>query len=75
MNILVHQLLQKMILKALNKKYQKKSLKDYTIVTLLSYSGVRISEILNIKFEDIDLTAREILIRYGKGKKQRYNER
>ncbi|MTI67836.1 MAG: transposase [Firmicutes bacterium] len=50
---------------------ENKSLRDYAIVTLLSYSGMRISEALNIKLEDIDLTAREILIRYGKGKKQR----
>ena len=45
--------------------------RDYAIVTLLAYSGMRISEVLNIKVDDLNLTAREILVRYGKRKKQR----
>ncbi|WP_352418241.1 tyrosine-type recombinase/integrase [Proteiniborus sp.] len=45
--------------------------RDYAIVTLLAYSGMRISEALNIKIDDLNLTAREILVRYGKRKKQR----
>lgn len=48
-----------------------KSKRDYAIVTLLAYSGMRISEALNIKLSDMNLTTKEILIRYGKGKKQR----
>ncbi|AOY77151.1 tyrosine-type recombinase/integrase [Clostridium formicaceticum] len=50
---------------------QNKDKRDYAIVTLLAYSGMRISEALNIKVDDVNLTAREILVRYGKGKKQR----
>lgn len=50
---------------------ENKSKRDYAIVTLLAYSGMRISEALNIKITDINLVAREILVRYGKGKKQR----
>lgn len=45
--------------------------RDYAIVTLLAYSGMRISEALNIKVDDLNLTAREILVRDGKRKKQR----
>ena len=45
--------------------------RDYAIVTLLAYSGMRISEALNIKVDDLNLTAREILVRYGKRNKQR----
>ncbi|SNT25787.1 Site-specific recombinase XerD [Anaerovirgula multivorans] len=45
--------------------------RDYAIVTLLAYSGMRISEALNIKIDDVNLIAREILVRYGKRKKQR----
>jgi integrase/recombinase XerD len=45
--------------------------RNFAIITLLAYSGLRITEALNIKLEDIDLTSMEILIRYGKGKKQR----
>lgn len=45
--------------------------RDYTMATLLAYSGLRISEAINLKLSDINLPAQEILIRYGKGKKQR----
>lgn len=45
--------------------------RNYAIVTLLAYSGLRISEALNIKTYDVDLISKEILVRYGKGKKQR----
>ncbi len=50
---------------------ENKSKRDYAIVTLLAYSGMRISETLNVKLSDMNLTTREILVRYGKGKKQR----
>ena len=50
---------------------ENSSKRDYAIVTLLAYSGMRISEALNIKLNDVNLPAREILIRYGKRKKQR----
>lgn len=43
----------------------------YAIVTLLSYSGLRISEALNVKLSDLSLEARELIVRNGKGKKQR----
>lgn len=43
----------------------------YAIVTLLSYAGLRISEALNVNLEDLSLDAKELIIRKGKGKKQR----
>ncbi|MBU5257492.1 tyrosine-type recombinase/integrase [Tissierella praeacuta] len=43
----------------------------YAIVTLLSYAGLRISEALNLKLEDLSLGAKELIIRKGKGEKQR----
>jgi len=43
----------------------------YAIVTLLAYAGLRISEALNIKIEDLSLEAKELIIRKGKGEKQR----
>lgn len=43
----------------------------YAIVTLLSYAGLRISEALNIKLDDLSLEAKELIIRKGKGEKQR----
>lgn len=45
--------------------------RNYALVTLLAYSGLRISEAINLKLDDISLTSREVLIREGKGKKQR----
>lgn len=50
---------------------ENRSRRDYAIVTLLAYSGMRISEAVNLKLSDINLTAKEIIVRYGKGKKQR----
>ena len=43
----------------------------YAIVTLLAYTGLRISEALNIKLEDLSLEAKELIVRKGKGEKQR----
>jgi len=46
------------------------SKRDYAIVTLYAYSGIRRSECVNLKLEQVDLTAREIRV-IGKGDKQR----
>jgi len=45
--------------------------RNYAIVTLLTYSGLRISEALNLKKNDINLTSKEIIVKSGKGDKQR----
>lgn len=39
----------------------------YAIVTLLAYSGLRISEALNIKLDDMSLESKELIVRKGKG--------
>lgn len=44
--------------------------RDYCLVTLYAYSGIRRSECVNLKLEQIDLTAKEICI-VGKGDKHR----
>lgn len=44
--------------------------RDYAIVTLYAYSGIRRSECVNIKLGQMDLTAKEIRI-VGKGDKHR----
>ncbi len=48
-----------------------KSKRDYTIVTIMAYAGLRISETLNIKFGDFNLISQELIIKDGKGNKQR----
>lgn len=46
-------------------------LRDYAIVTVLAYAGLRISEALNLRIGDIDLVAREVTVQHGKGDKMR----
>ena len=46
------------------------SKRDYAIVTLYTYSGIRRSECVNLRLEDIDLRAKEIYV-VGKGDKHR----
>lgn len=46
------------------------SKRDYAIVTLFAYSGIRRSECADLKLEQVDLTAKEIRV-IGKGDKQR----
>ena len=45
--------------------------RNFCIVTLLQFSGIRVSECINIKLDDISLDTRELIIRRGKGDKQR----
>lgn len=46
------------------------SKRDYAIVTLYAYSGMRRSECVNLKLDDIDLIAKEVYV-VGKGDKLR----
>ncbi|MFS0824811.1 tyrosine-type recombinase/integrase [Bacillus sp. 1P02SD] len=45
--------------------------RNYSIVSLLAYAGLRISEALNLKMSDFNVISREILIMDGKGSKTR----
>ena len=45
--------------------------RNYAIVSILAYGGLRISEVLNLKLSDINLISKEIIVREGKGFKQR----
>lgn len=48
-----------------------RGLRDYAIVTVLAYAGLRISEALALRLGDVDLAAREITVQHGKGDKMR----
>ncbi|PQP82809.1 transposase [Paenibacillus sp. PCH8] len=50
---------------------ESESKRNYAIVSLLAYCGLRISECLNIGMNDFNLTSRELVVSEGKGKKQR----
>lgn len=45
--------------------------RNYAIVTIMAYAGLRISEVLNLKIDDVNITAKEIVVYNGKGNKQR----
>lgn len=45
--------------------------RDYAIITIILFIGLRISECLNIKMNDFDLNSKEIIVRNGKGGKVR----
>ena len=50
---------------------ENNGIRDYAIVTILAYAGLRISECLELRMGDISLAAREITVRHGKGDKMR----
>jgi len=47
------------------------SYRDFAIVSVLAYSGVRVSELCNLDVEDIDYQNRTLRVRHGKGDKDR----
>ena len=50
---------------------ENNGIRDYAIVTILAYAGLRISECLELRMGDISLASREITVRHGKGDKMR----
>lgn len=57
---------------ALLQEHTKGNLRDRAMVETLYSTGVRVSELLNIKLEDIKWETRQIWIRKGKGNKERF---
>jgi len=49
-----------------------KNLKHRTTLAMIYSSGLRISELLNLRLSDIDIDRKQITIRQGKGRKDRY---
>ncbi len=52
-------------------KYQHTRYRNKAIIAMLIYSGLRIRELLNLKFHEINMENRVILIKDGKGGKDR----
>jgi len=53
------------------KKAREISKRDYLVLAVLAYTGMRVSELCNLHVEDVDTTRRIIHIRGGKGSKDR----
>jgi site-specific recombinase XerD len=47
------------------------STRDFAIVMLFLQSGLRVSELVNLKLTDVDFESKEITVRQGKGRKDR----
>jgi site-specific recombinase XerD len=45
--------------------------RDFAIVMLFLQTGLRVSELVNLKLSDVDLVSKEITVRQGKGRKDR----
>ncbi len=52
-------------------RYRKNANRDKLILTLLYYTGVRRNELLNLSWTDLNLSKSTIIIRSGKGNKDR----
>lgn len=56
---------------AILKKAKENNKRDYLILAVLAYTGIRVSELCNLRVEDVDTVRRIIHIRGGKGSKDR----
>jgi integrase/recombinase XerC len=45
--------------------------RDFAIVMLFLQSGLRVSELVNLRVDDVDFVSKEITVRQGKGRKDR----
>lgn len=45
--------------------------RDFAIVMLFLQSGLRVSELVNLRLDDVDFVSKEITVRQGKGRKDR----
>jgi len=47
------------------------NIRDYAIIQTFLQTGIRLSELVNLRVEDLDLEHRLLTVRQGKGKKDR----
>jgi site-specific recombinase XerD len=52
-------------------RYRKNTVRDRLILTLLYYTGIRRSELLKLNWDDLNLSKSTLVIRSGKGNKDR----
>jgi len=61
----------KLLMEQVNHK-SSNSLRDYVILSLLYTTGLRVSELINIRVKDLSLYVPYTLLVHGKGQKSRY---
>jgi integrase/recombinase XerD len=59
------------VMKFIQTVLESENQRDYVLVNVLAYTGMRISEALSLHLTDINIQSREVTIRDGKGKKTR----
>ncbi len=59
------------IKKYYNTVWQSKNMQHVVMIKTLLYTGIRVTELINVKINDIDIDACQIKINQGKGKKDR----
>lgn len=52
--------------------YTFEQYRNYAMIAIMLYTGIRASELLALKFDDVNLSSERIFIRKGKGRKERY---
>ncbi len=52
-------------------RYKIETYRNHAIIAVLMMAGLRLQELLNLRVYDIDLSARTIFVRQGKGRKDR----
>lgn len=52
--------------------YEFEQVRNHAIIATFLFSGLRLQELLNLELTDVDLSAGHILVRKGKGNKDRY---
>ena len=52
--------------------YKIEKVRNEAIITMFLYTGLRLRELLNLKFTDVCMESEEILVRQGKGGKDRF---
>ena len=52
-------------------RYRKNAIRDKLIISMLYYTGIRRAELLNLNWNDLNLDNSTLLIRSGKGNKDR----
>ena len=51
--------------------WQARNMQHMVLIKMLLYTGLRVSEIINIKLDDVDLEACQVYVQKGKGRKGR----